>query len=182
MGAYARPIQLNLGCGRVHEPKPWTNVDAYDNCNPDVVHDLNVVPYPWEDNSVDHIQIRHTLEHLENWWEAFLEMARILKPGGTLRVHVPDESSATALCYRDHVKVFNIASFHGIVGSSSGTNAWATTVEGSVPLEIIQYNKVPYKKYEWMTWACPWLLRFCANHLRNFIWEQQIVFRKVGAK
>lgn len=179
MGANARPLLLNLGCGDVKEPPPWINVDAYSNCNPDVVWDLDVFPYPWPDNSVDEIQIRHTLEHLENWWEAFLEMTRILKPGGTLRIHVPDESSATALTYRDHRTVFGLASFHGTVGRVSGTNAWAKTVENSVPMRLERYYQVPYKRFEWMTWV-PWLLRFCANHLRNFIWEQQFIFRKVG--
>jgi ubiquinone/menaquinone biosynthesis C-methylase UbiE len=155
------------------------NVDAFASCHPDVVHDLNVTPYPWADNSVDGIQMRHVLEHLPNWWEAFCECARILKPGGYLRIHVPDESSETALTYRDHVRVFSNASFHGIRGRPSGTNAWATTVEGSIPLVQEFYAQVPYKQYEWMVRWCPWLLRFCANHLRNFIWEQQFVFRKV---
>jgi ubiquinone/menaquinone biosynthesis C-methylase UbiE len=178
VGAPVRPLLLNLGCGTNTEPG-WCNVDAFENCNPDVVWDLNVTPYPWADNSVDGIQMRHVLEHLENWWEAFTECARILKPGGFLKIHVPDESSMTALTYRDHVRVFSLASFHGIVGRPSGTNAWAHSVKDSVPLVLEAYYQVPYKKYEWMTRWCPRVLRFCAEHLRNFIWEQQFHFRKI---
>lgn len=176
MGKTATPVYLNLGCG-LNRKKDWINVDAFG--NPDVLWDLDVTPYPWADNSVDGIEMFHVLEHLENWWEAFTECARILKPGGTLRIHVPDESSRTALTYRDHKTVFSQVSFHGIRGSRSGTNSWAETVEASVPLVLERYYRCPYKEYEWMARWCPRVLRFCADHLRNFIHEQQFHFRKV---
>ena len=110
------PVLLNMGRGINTEPD-HINVDAYG--RPDVVWDLNVTPFPWATNSVDGIQARHVFEHLENWWEAFVDCARILKPGGYLRIHVPDESSTTALTYRDHLRVFSLASFHGIQGYPS---------------------------------------------------------------
>jgi ubiquinone/menaquinone biosynthesis C-methylase UbiE len=171
---------LNLGCGTYKRPE-YINVDAFESCDPDYLWDLNRTPYPWADNSIDGIVMTHVLEHLDNWWGAFTECARILKPGGTLQINVPDESSATALTYRDHLHVFNRASFHGIHGRVSGTNAWARSVEGTVPLVMERYYQVPFKEYEWMT-RFPRLLAFCANHLRNFIWEQQFHFRKVALK
>ena len=171
------PVYLNLGCGtRRLEGDGWVNVDAYG--DPDLVWNLNEFPYPWAENSVDAIVMLHVLEHVDKWWECFTECARILKPGGTLQINVPDESSPTALTYRDHLHVFNRASFHGIRGRPSGTNAWAIDVEGSVPLVLERYYQVPFKQYEWMT-RFPRLLRFCADHLRGFIWEQQFHFRKV---
>ena len=148
-------------------------------CEPDVRWDLNIRPWPFEDSTVHHIDARHVFEHLFSWWPAFLECARILKPGGTLSIHVPDESSPSALTYRDHHHVFSLYSFHGIQGLTRGTNAWAETERDSVPLVMERYYQVPFKRYEWMT-RCPPLLRFCANHLRGFIWEQQFHFRKVG--
>ena len=83
LGANAQPLLLNLGCGTYRRPE-YVNVDAFAVCKPDVVWDLNETPYPWPDNSVDGIMMTHVLEHLENWWGAFTECARILKPGGTL--------------------------------------------------------------------------------------------------
>jgi SAM-dependent methyltransferase len=176
----ATPLLLNLGCGTQKEPQ-FLNVDGFKECNPDLVWDLNVTPYPWESNSVDGVQMLHVLEHLDNWWEAFCECARILKPGGFLRIHVPDESSQTALTYRDHLRVFGLASFHGIHGRPSGTNAWAKSVESTVPLVLSEYYQVPHGNYQWMARWCPRVLRFCADHLRNFIHEQRFVFRKIGA-
>lgn len=178
---------LNLGCGFTKFlGENWTNVDKYANCEPDVVHDLEVIPYPWPDNEFDFILSNHVLEHLNDWWSAFTEIARILKPGGYFELHCPDESSSTALTFRDHLHVFYIMSFHGIGRRddpqniyTSGTNAWAKTVEGSVPLELIYYHRVPFKQYNWMGhWPFMKLLQFCSMHMRNFIWEQQFVFRK----
>ena len=174
-------MKLNLGCGtKKFIGKEWINVDAYRSCDPDIVWDLNKTPYPWESGSIDHIYMSHILEHVADWWPCFTECARILRPGGTLEVRVPDESSATALTYRDHFHVFSIWSFHGIQDAKHGTSAWAREVMDSVPLRMESYNQVPFEKYAWMIKWCPWLLRFCASHLRNYIHEQVFVFRKIG--
>jgi len=172
-------VRLNLGCGeKKFVGDGWVNVDGYG--EPDVKVDLNKFPYPWKTNSVDHIYMSHILEHIPDWWSAFLECSRILKPNGTLEIRVPDESSATALTYRDHHHVFSIWSFHGVQGSGHGTNSWAKDEKNSVPLILEGYQQVPYKKYSWMIRFCPWLLEFCAAHLRNFIHEQVFIFRKTS--
>jgi len=170
-----KPTLLNLGCG-LSRAEGWVNVDKYGPAA-DLIHDLDVFPYPWDDNSVDQIITVHVLEHLNNWWGAFEECARILKPGGVLEIRVPDESSSTSLGYRDHKHVFHLQSFHGAASYRSGNNAWAKTEEGSVPLKLVRYTRVPYKKYNWMK-RFPKLLEFCADHMRNFIWEQQFIFEK----
>ena len=177
MAQNAYPVIINLGCG-FKKIEGAINVDAFDICNPDVLWDLNKTPYPFDDNSVDQIIASHVFEHLENWYGAFKECARILKEGGMFLIRVPDESSSSALTYRDHLHVFSLFSFHGADQYSSGTNAWAKTIEGETPLKMVDYQQVPHKEYQWMIKWCPWLLKFCANHLRNFIWEQRFEFQK----
>jgi ubiquinone/menaquinone biosynthesis C-methylase UbiE len=180
MGSDAKQTLLNLGCGyKQIRGGGWVNVDAYECCQPDVVWDLNTFPYPWEDNSVDGIMMSHILEHIPDWWGAFNECARILKPGGRYEVRVPDESSATALTYRDHFHVFSLLSFHGISEANHGTSAWARENKETVPLKLESYQQVPFKQYNWMV-RFPRLLRFCANHLRNYIHEQVFIFRKIS--
>ncbi len=174
-------IWLNLGCG--FRPRPgFVNVDKYDNCDPDVVHDLNVFPYPWEDESVDGIIMWHVLEHLDDWWAVFLECVRILRPGAVMQIRVPDATTDAAITYRDHYHIFDIHSFHGIRGrSGSGTNAGAELISESVPIEMVSYERVPYTHYRWMThWPFQFILRFCASHLRNFFFEQRFLFVRVG--
>ncbi len=178
MEQHAGKTYLNLGCGtKKFVGAEWINVDAYRSCNPDFVWDLNTTPFPWETGSIDHIYMSHILEHIPNWWPAFTECVRILKPGGTLEIRVPDESSATALTYRDHHHVFSLVSFHGVKGTKSGTNAWAMEEQDTVPVKLTSWYRVPYHKYHWMI-RIPWLLSFCADHLRNFIHEQVFIFTK----
>lgn len=174
---------LNLGCG-YQKMIGVVNVDAHRLCNPDVMHDLNNFPYPWEDGSIDKIYVHHVFEHLVDWWSSFKECARILRVGGKIEIRVPDVSSDTALTYRDHFHVFSPVSFHGTHHSNgnaygAGTNAGADMETGSVPLQLLQYNQVPFKRYEWMIKWCPGVLKFCAKHLRNFIHEQFFMFQKI---
>ena len=176
-------MQLNIGCGfNKMIGDGWVNVDAFDVCKPDIVHDLNEIPWPFLDKSVDHILARHVFEHLVDWWGAFNECARVLKVGGTLDMRVPHDSSSTAMGYRDHLHVFTPDSFHGIHRKTAGQNAWAMTEIDSVPIEMVDYGLVPFEKYMWMTKWCPRLLAFCADHMRNFIWEQRFTFRRMNDK
>jgi SAM-dependent methyltransferase len=52
----------------------------------DVVHDLNVVPWPFEDSSVEHIMAIDLVEHLDDVVAFMDECWRILMPGGTLSI------------------------------------------------------------------------------------------------
>jgi SAM-dependent methyltransferase len=171
---------LNLGCGS-QRIQNWINIDLYG--NPDFRWDLENIPWPWEDNSIDFIVANHILEHLHNWWDCFLECVRVLKVGGMIEVHIPDESNIWSKSYRDHHSIIGLRSFHGtgrpdtVFLLRGGRNAWASEVEGTVPIEIIKYHRVPYNQYNWMR-HFPFILDFCANHMVNFIWEQLILFRK----
>lgn len=56
----------------------------------DVQADMRDLPF--EDASVDRIQCWHALEHVneQGGWDAVAEFARVLRPGGTLDLVVPD--------------------------------------------------------------------------------------------
>ena len=179
---------LNLGCGFRKIPS-LINVDACSICEPDVVWDLNVFPWPWDDYTIDHIYAYHVFEHLDDWWGALKECARILKKGGKLMMRVPDESSSSAGTYRDHQHILANHSFSGLKAQEGsgmrsfgrGNNAWGASQE-KIPLIITKYSQVPFKQYYWMVKWCPWLLQFCAKHMRNFIWEQRFEIIKIGDK
>lgn len=172
----AGPVVINLGCG-FRKEESFINVDGFPACKPDVLWDLNKMPYPWADNSVDQIYAYHIMEHLENWWGAFAECARILKPRGQMEIRVPDPSSDSAVVYRDHLQVIGLFSFDGILNRMGGRrlNSWAAC-QDVVPVVLVRYARVPFPEYNWMP---IWLLRFCGKHFRNFIWEQRFLFVKV---
>jgi len=82
--------KLNIGCGhRFH--RDWVNIDIAP-ASPEVkkVNILQGLPYP--DNSFDVVYHSNVLEHLpkQKGAEMILECFRVLKPGGILRINVPD--------------------------------------------------------------------------------------------
>lgn len=90
-------IQLNLGCGTRKLPG-FLNIDIRKDVKPDVVDDIITLCHIEEDSSVDLIYACHVLEHFEyaqvgsalsRWWN-------ILKPGGVLRLSVPDMNAVFA--------------------------------------------------------------------------------------
>src|SRR6185295_18538542 len=118
---------LNIGCGFAKfSAKNVINVDAFDNCRPDIVWDLNKTPYPFETGTFDLILANHIIEHLPNWWDCFNECSRILKENGKLEIWVPGSGADTILGYRDHCNTINNCSFFGVMGTyRSESNAWA---------------------------------------------------------
>lgn len=83
-------IKLNLGCGS-NKKAGFVNVDQFG--DPDLRHNLEEFPWPWEDNSVAEIWMIHVLEHLGQSTAVYLriiqELYRICAPGALIRIHVP---------------------------------------------------------------------------------------------
>jgi hypothetical protein len=91
-------VRLNLGCG-YRKAEGWVNVDSAPEVEPDIVCDLEKLPWPWETNSIDEMQAIHSLEHLGQDRDLFLgimqEAYRVLKPFGVWTVMFPDLNSGT---------------------------------------------------------------------------------------
>jgi SAM-dependent methyltransferase len=101
--------ELLLGCGHSREKqiKPdanpgWTSLTTLDNnpsTLPDVVHDLDVFPYPFLDETFDEIHAYEVLEHtgtqgdVKFFFKQFMELYRMLKPDGQLFISVPQPDS-----------------------------------------------------------------------------------------
>ncbi len=82
--------KLNIGCGNTFHPA-WTNFDL--NSSHPAVQQVDICAgLPVPDNSQDVVYHSHVLEHLERkQGEALLrECYRVLRPGGVLRIVVPD--------------------------------------------------------------------------------------------
>lgn len=79
---------LNLGCGTDYDPRA-TNVDVDPSVDPDVVHDLDETPWPFEDDDFSHARARHVLEHLADPLAALKELCRVVKPRGTVELTYP---------------------------------------------------------------------------------------------
>lgn len=97
--------KLNLGCG-ADKKEGYVNIDVNPLVNPDVVHDLNKLPYPFPDNTFDQIEAFHILEHLDKPFVIMKELHRILKPGGRLHIKVPHFSRG--LTHSEHKAGFDV--------------------------------------------------------------------------
>lgn len=82
-------MKLNLGCG-LDIRKDWENYDKHPKNDNVKYIDLNNLPLPFENNSVDYIYLNHVFEHLDiNRLELMKEIHRILKPDSILEIRVP---------------------------------------------------------------------------------------------
>ena len=115
--------ELLIGCGHdrrklltVDKRDHWENLitlDINERVNPDVVHDLNVLPYPFLNEEFDEVHAYEVLEHCGtqgNWeffFAQFTEFWRILKPGGLLYGTCPSWSSVHAWGDPGHTRIIN---------------------------------------------------------------------------
>jgi len=74
-------VKLDLACGDL-KVKGFVGVDIVNTGECDVVHDLKIAPWPWDDNAVDEARCSHFLEHLKPQERiTFMnELYRVLKP------------------------------------------------------------------------------------------------------
>ena len=98
--------KLNLGAGEDFRAG-YVNIDWQKETHPDVVHDLNALPYPFSDGEFDLIEASHVLEHLDRPFFVMRELHRILKPGGTLIVKVPHFSRG--FTHAEHAHGFDLS-------------------------------------------------------------------------
>lgn len=91
-------MMVNLGAGSDIR-NDYVNHDLTLLPGIDVAHDLNIYPWPWEDNSVDEIVAKDLIEHLDDFMAAMEEIYRILKPEGLARIKVPYWNSVS--CHTD---------------------------------------------------------------------------------
>lgn len=77
-------------------PKDAITVDIDARYHPDVVFDLNSVPWPFEDNQFSSITCHHVIEHLNDLSSVLQELYRVCKPEGRIYIEVPHFSSFCA--------------------------------------------------------------------------------------
>jgi len=85
-------VKINMGCGH-RKQAGYLNVDLSPACEPDLVLDMETLPWPWADDSVDEVLFNHSLEHAGAQTSVFLgiirELYRVCRPGAVVLINVP---------------------------------------------------------------------------------------------
>lgn len=119
--------ELLIGCGNSRRKKlgydedelKWSDLTTMDhdpNCGADIVHDLNITPWPVDDNAYDEIHAYEVLEHLgqqgdyKAFFAHFYEIWRALKPDGHLFATCPSYQSMWAWGDPSHTRIINAGS------------------------------------------------------------------------
>ena len=137
-------MKLNLGSGsKILDG--YTNVDKYDYYKPDIVHDLEIFPYPFEDNSVDEILLSHVLEHIGQSPDVFLkiikEFYRVCHNDSLIKIIVPHPRHDDFISDPTHVRPITIL---GLQLFDKNLNLkWEKEKAANTPLALI--NDVNFK-------------------------------------
>lgn len=106
---YRRPgKRLHLGCGLRRLPG-FVHVDNRPGTDPDLIADVGNLEGV-EDNSVELVYACHVLEHIPrpDVADVLREWRRVLAPGGTLRVSVPDFRMLAHMYVGDRVSLWRL--------------------------------------------------------------------------
>jgi SAM-dependent methyltransferase len=101
---------LDVGCG-TSKRSGATGIDMNPRCGADVVHDLNVFPWPLDDDSFDEVYADNVMEHLEDVVRAMEEIHRVSRPGALVKIVVPYFRSRWAAIDPTHRHPFTVDSF-----------------------------------------------------------------------
>jgi hypothetical protein len=100
-------MRLNLGCGS-KAIAGFLNVDKYATAITDVVFDLEKTPWPWLADSVEEIRFIHSLEHMGQDTDTYLniirETYRVCSDRASVVIHVPHPRHDNYLGDPTHVR------------------------------------------------------------------------------
>ena len=112
---------LNLGSaeGDLHKAISNTEkigIDIINNSNVDIVHDLNMYPYPLK-RKFDNIIAGGVIEHLDNPTNFLNECYRLLKDDGRLILDTPNISRFHFINHKEHILGWNIPLLRNLINN-----------------------------------------------------------------
>ncbi|MCI0490698.1 MAG: methyltransferase domain-containing protein, partial [Blastocatellia bacterium] len=100
---------LDIGCGTNKIPGA-IGMDINPRTDADVIHDLDDLPYPFDDDEFDEVIGRHVIEHVRDPMAVMSELHRITRHGGLVRLVAPHWTNpdwASDLTHRNHLSSYS---------------------------------------------------------------------------
>lgn len=134
---------LDIGCGNT-KVAGAVGIDVNPNSQADILHDLDVYPYPLPDNSFDRIHCTDLLEHLKDIIKTMEEIHRIGKPGALVFIRVPHFTSMLAYGDPTHRHFFNTQSLDYFCGGFPQYRGYAKASfkKNKVALEFWKLHRI----------------------------------------
>lgn len=159
-------MKINIGCGWRNFGKDWIHIDGGDYDHLDY---KDVTKLEYEDNSVDLVYASHLLEYFDRDEVRYIlkEWIRVLKPGGILRLAVPNFEAIAQLYVlstrkKSHktdekfkgMQTYNLENFlgplYGKMSMGDETIYHKTVYDyNSLKYLVGQFGMKDYKWYDW---------------------------------
>jgi ubiquinone/menaquinone biosynthesis C-methylase UbiE len=105
---------LDIGCGP-HGKKPGSiGLDIRPSPHVDVVHNLDVYPYPFATSEFDYVEMSHVIEHVQRPLDLMNEVFRISRDGATIRIITPHYTSQLSYGDMEHFHHFGYVTFSNL--------------------------------------------------------------------
>ena len=184
-------MKLNLGCG-YNKLDGFTNVDIQESCEPDILVDLEELPWPFESNSADEVVLCHVLEHLGETSDVYLkiiqELYRVSQHSAQILITVPHPRHDDFMIDPTHVRPILPDQFY--MFSKTQNKKWKN--EGCANTALADYLNVDFEvtNTEWILdtdWkrqlkageiSSDELVRL-ATHQNNIVKEIQVTLRVI---
>lgn len=125
-------LKLNIGSGQRKFKRPFLNIDCQEKWQPDMLADASSLPM-FENASADLVVLHHVLEHfgLGEADALLAECRRVLAPGGSLLIFLPDVAALAKRWLRREIDDYTF--FVNLMGAYMGDEAdrhkWHYTAE-----------------------------------------------------
>jgi SAM-dependent methyltransferase len=163
---------LDLGSGRRGTVPGAVSVDVAPAVKPDVLHDLNTFPWPFDDDTFDAVRCLDVIEHLDDVVRAMEEIHRVSRPRARVEITTPHFSCANSYTdptHRHHLGFFSFDYFTGGNQWDFYTTARFKKVTADLVFSPKAKNKLVWRLAnrwpafyeEHLAWIFPaWFMRF----------------------
>ncbi len=103
--------KLDVGCGD-RKKSGYLGMDIVSIPNVDIIHDMNIIPWPFENNIFEEIIFDDVLEHSKNLLKILSEVYRVSANGATIKISLPHYSSDNMYSDPTHTTFFSSRSFN----------------------------------------------------------------------
>lgn len=149
-------INVNFGSG-IERIDGYLNIDKQYACQPDIVHDLETIPWPLEDGSVQCARFNRSLEFMcpdpDTFFQFMKELYRVCAHGATIYISAPHFRSDDFVNDPAHVrpitqKILSLFSkANNITWQQSGDPSRLLALDLGVDFELFQTKVVPSARY-----------------------------------